>query len=294
MVLDNGSTDNTADILGQLSAEGLPLTIFTDASVGFWQSERMTKLMHLAAEELAPDWILPLDVDEFLATDGTPLRDLLRRRMSPVLVRWRSYVPHPSDDPGDRNPVSRIRHRLAAEGHDWSKILIPADIARTGLIHQGNHDVTADGFEESERVILDGAWICHFPIRDPSQFITKIAIHNLQYFARSADRAGFGFHIKEQFRDLLNDWQEVSRSYAEVARTYALTESDLEVFEPELVVDAMPYRGGRLRYTPGAGTSDPLTVVLEYAVQLARRVAELERKIESPLNGDSSAQSARW
>src|SRR5438309_2714828 len=66
LVLDNGSTDGTLDILRALKSEGLPLDIEQDPAPGYWQWQRMTRLMHQAVATLGADWILPLDADEFL------------------------------------------------------------------------------------------------------------------------------------------------------------------------------------------------------------------------------------
>ena len=45
VVLDNGSTDGTLEVLRAIQAEGLPLDVVEDPGLGHYQSRRMTRLM---------------------------------------------------------------------------------------------------------------------------------------------------------------------------------------------------------------------------------------------------------
>ena len=65
LLVDNGSSDRTLEILRQLQAEGLAVEVDQDPSLGQYQRERVTRLMQRALA-YSPDWILPLDADELL------------------------------------------------------------------------------------------------------------------------------------------------------------------------------------------------------------------------------------
>src|ERR1700758_3250557 len=74
VVLDNGSTDGTLAVLHALRNEGLPLEVVEDATPGKYLSERATRLMReFAIARHQADWIVPLDVDEFVVTVGGSL-----------------------------------------------------------------------------------------------------------------------------------------------------------------------------------------------------------------------------
>ncbi len=64
VVLDDGSSDGTYDLLLALQAAGLPLVVISEPSIGYEQSRYMSRLLHMAVEDFKADWILPLDADE--------------------------------------------------------------------------------------------------------------------------------------------------------------------------------------------------------------------------------------
>jgi glycosyltransferase involved in cell wall biosynthesis len=61
VVSDDGSTDSSFDILQKLKAQGMPLTLLRQPSVGFEQSRFMTLLIRRAFTEPGADWVGPLD-----------------------------------------------------------------------------------------------------------------------------------------------------------------------------------------------------------------------------------------
>ncbi len=72
ILVDNGSKDSTLAIIRSLQAEGLPIDLEQDSSMTHTQSEAMTAAMRRAVHTYNPDWILPLDADEFfVAADGS-------------------------------------------------------------------------------------------------------------------------------------------------------------------------------------------------------------------------------
>src|SRR5690349_7972142 len=130
IVLDDGSTDGTYELLTELVQEQLPLVILKEPVIGYEQSRYMTLLLHTAKQKFGADWILPLDADEFIEpSDGKNLADVLRDQPPAVIeLKWSNFVWKPEDETSDEiNPVVRMRSRTRPRS-DQSKVLIHASL----------------------------------------------------------------------------------------------------------------------------------------------------------------------
>jgi hypothetical protein len=74
IVIDNGSTDRTLEVLLHLSEE-FPILVACEPGP-YRQSEKMTRMARWAAHQGA-DWVLPIDADEFWTGVQSPLREVL-------------------------------------------------------------------------------------------------------------------------------------------------------------------------------------------------------------------------
>jgi uncharacterized radical SAM superfamily Fe-S cluster-containing enzyme len=277
VVLDNGSQDGTVDVLQALAKEGLPLEIVEDASPGQYQVQRMNRLMHEhAVAQHAADWVFALDGDEFLAfPEGSSLIPEGAAPDRPILLTWRSYVPDPSDNLGELNPVLRIRRRRIVEGREYAKVIVPRALAALpqAALSLGNHELLLDG-QRCEPHAHPSCHLAHFPLRSLGQYATKIALTSLQYQAMARRDLEAGYHSRHAFELLKQDWRAFAASLSDMARNFALpAESRVE---PGTMLDPLRYQGGPLRYTPRLDdTTRAWCALLCYAEDLARRYAVL-------------------
>jgi len=275
VVLENGSSDETPAILQRLCEEGLALEIVEDPSPGYYQSQRMTRLMReFAAEKHAADWVLPLDADEFILAEPDALRGMLDAAEGVASVAWRTYVPDESNDPDELNPALRIRHRLEKEARPWTKVLVPGGLSKKDgvSIDQGSHGVS-DADRRLRGKPLEGVGLAHLPVRSPGQWAAKILVGRLQYLAMQDKNPSWGFHYEKPFELLKNDPRAFAESYKEAAMRFAVAEGD--DFEPGLVLDPIAYRGKELNYTPRIPDAErPLRAAIGYAEHLAVLLAE--------------------
>jgi hypothetical protein len=271
LAIDDGSTDGTLDVLRALAARGLPIDVAEESSIGYWQRERMTRLMREAALRHGADWVIPLDADEFLAWSDADRLALHAAGNAPFSLPWRTYVPTQADDRAERNPLVRMRHRLAREAAAWHKVLIPRSLALDpgAALDQGSHNLLLHG-NPCPAQPLGSAFLGHLPVRSAGQITAKISIGFLQYLVMPEARPGQGSHYVRPYDSLKRDPEAFAARFEEEARRFAAPE-DAPV-DDRVILDPVIYRGGPLDLTPC--TDDRVrafSALLGYAEEVCRR-----------------------
>lgn len=180
LILDNGSTDGTREILDRL---GQPWE--DDPIVGYFQSDKTTRLAR-AAEGRGHAWVLPCDADEiWYAPDRRPIKDWLNGIAPDVMVvrgDLYNHLPTTADDLTDSNPFTRIGWRQRDHA-PMGKVC-----CRTGggiKIGMGNHTSTFDGYG----LTVGGLVLRHFSWRSPDQYLRKIRNGIAAYAATDMDES---------------------------------------------------------------------------------------------------------
>ncbi|MBU2259630.1 glycosyltransferase family 2 protein [Patescibacteria group bacterium] len=172
VIILHRTEDSSLSILNKLREEGLNIEIRQDQSVAHRQSGALTDLMRELMVEEKPDWILPLDADEFLCGDlAGELKKVPAGQV--VLLPWRTYIPTPDDDSCEISVLSRITHCRTEEIPQYYKILIPQSLASdpNAVIPLGCHRLCGvDASEYKEH----GLSLAHFPVRSEKQLRNKI------------------------------------------------------------------------------------------------------------------------
>lgn len=165
IVADNLSTDGTREIL-----EALPVIVVEDKEPGYFQSLKMTRLAHLAAEKGAT-WVVPFDADEcWYAPFHERIADLVAELAPQWLTAEAQLYDHvsTSQDPVEPNPLLRIGWRRREPGPMGK---VACRIRDDLVINQGNHSATYSG---GTTLFTDHLVIRHFPYRSDEQFVSKV------------------------------------------------------------------------------------------------------------------------
>lgn len=163
LVIDNGSTDGTRDIL-----DALPVTVVDDDEPAFYQGRKMTRLAAIAAEQGA-EWVVPFDADEWWYSPFGRISDVLAKldRHSVAPAKLFDHVPT-ALDPDEPDPVRRIGWRRRNVSP------LPKVAARTHpdlTIADGNHSANFGRF--AGRRINGQLIVRHYPYRTAEQMIAK-------------------------------------------------------------------------------------------------------------------------
>lgn len=181
LIIDNGSTDGTRDILTCLGVE-----VIDEPDCAFHQEARMSWLAALAAERGAM-WVVPFDADERWFSPHGRIADVLAGLAQTVVVApWYEHVPTGLDGEGD--PLERMQHRRPSP-HTLPKVAC-CPVVPVRLI-QGNHDAV---YQHSTAVALE---VRHFPWRSEDQMVRKV-LNGVE----AADAAGYPDTVLSHWRAL--------------------------------------------------------------------------------------------
>src|ERR1700761_1121704 len=147
LILDNGSTDETIEILRALKDEGLNITVFQNRSAYFNEASYNTELLKHARGSFAADWAIFLDTDEFINTRHVPqgrrgLLQSLPETEACFGLQNLTYFDHPADDPAEPVVPLRMRYREQPSERLMSKMFVRGALAAMNIVvDAGQHEV---------------------------------------------------------------------------------------------------------------------------------------------------------
>jgi len=238
-IVDHGSGDGTSEILANLIAEGLPLTVIPSDAVAYTQSEITTKLVRDLFANTPADFAFVIDADEFLKIPSRPLvEDILGHlpRGMHALLEWQTYVPQfgmGSDTP-DMQALLASSHRLVEERHNLYKVIVARQFMNVpdAYIASGNHVVWPSKSQmvarlpnPHARINRTAAALAHVPVRSADQFTGKIAVGWLAFLAAHSDDPNASFHWREAYRDIANGRILSAQVLTTIACNYSVPKS---------------------------------------------------------------------
>lgn len=224
IILNNGSTDNSAFILQQLINEGLSIVVINDEDKYFEPLEKYNFLLNKAINEFNADIVCPLDCDEFISSDDCNPRQLLEKipKDAVYLAKWRTYVPTQTDDFTIKFIPKRIKYIRDENIESDYKVIIPKEIFNnydTQLI-MGNHDISDNN--QIERIKINTLKISHFPLRSVNQTMSKILVNYPNTISRKEVKQGISYHYKIMFDKIKKTGTLTMDDVTEFATQYSL------------------------------------------------------------------------
>lgn len=205
IVMDNLSTDFTADLLHELS-DLVPIDYMYQENDDYDQSAWVTKMARIAYHKYGADWVINNDADEFWVFpdfDATSFCQSLPTDVSGVVLTRHNAVLSDTNVslPFSSHPSSTIlfeRISLNVMGSN-----LPGKCMHRGskdvVVLQGNHDVK---YLPGASIPRDDAFILHFPYRGFDQYCSKIALGGAAYARNSKLAKSIGITWREHFKML--------------------------------------------------------------------------------------------
>jgi len=250
-VLDNSSVDNTRNILKALQHEGLPLIIIDDPNPAYVQAEKITRILKHIEITLFPDFIVPLDADEFIKCKS---RKIFLEELYSIpsfgkgFINWQTYiVPLNNNDSPPSDVIKLMTRRRRVERPEYKKVILRLDGELLFDVHfkQGNHDI--DGINYCAE--LDNIKLAHFPVRSKKQLIEKSITGWMAYLLKSpnARYEGQGVQWLEIFDKVKNDIEFDYESLLKFSVNYVQYEN--ENWLENMIEDPMRFHYDKLLYS---------------------------------------------
>lgn len=190
IIIDNGCTDSTIKIIRKLILEGFKIIVFDESLEAYNQYRLDNKYLNKIIDEIKPDWILPLDADEFLTGEEHPRKVIENLPMDRVYyVTWRWYVMTKNDDLKESFIPKRMQYCLKkpawnySDGTPVTKTIIPTKYyQKMGLtLSMGHH--TVFGNDKVKTTILDNIQFAHYRAISENQLIYKTCCYTMRDIA---------------------------------------------------------------------------------------------------------------
>lgn len=211
-IVDHASTDGTYEILQQLAAEGLPLSVQQFSESEQAQAEVMTDLMEqaFAAEG---DFVLPLDADEFLLPDGGQnmawCREALLSVCTPAEIYQLPWVTYQTaEEYHGQQFILAMESQRESQSEELGKLLLGREAwEKTSFrLSQGNHHALlpgADGWQRLKPLPLNGVHLAHYSWRSSEQAASKAAVGWLANVAKYSRQTNLANHWRQVFQQLI-------------------------------------------------------------------------------------------
>lgn len=226
-ILDHGSTDATAQIVGLMKKSGYNVyyTLLNDKIYN--QSKITTSAIRQIAQLNLYDYLMPLDADEFISGENIGLiKDFLSEQDGNFDVGyfpWKTYCPTNRKYFEASAPLHDNFKARRVEANQFYKVIITNRLGKFSTIAMGNHDVIIQEEISALKKHVVPSSLIHVPIRSQEQIISK-AVLGSHSFKLKKDRAlGEGFHWDELTHQIrIGNYSLSDEMLFQVAANYAV------------------------------------------------------------------------
>lgn len=190
VIIDNGCTDNTIQIVYLLIEEGYKITVYDESLEAYNQYRLDNKYLNKIISEKKPDLILPLDADEFLTADSHPRELLEELDLNKVhYVNWQWFVMDERDNQNEEFIPRKMQYCFEkpvwnySDGTPVTKCIIPAKYYKKMNLRlsMGHHTVFGNSSVEIEH--HENLRFAHYRAISKEQLIYKTTCYTIRDIA---------------------------------------------------------------------------------------------------------------
>ena len=285
VISDNGSNDNTLEILNNLKEEGYNIDILVDESQYFDQLLRKNELLDYTMKNHNPDYVIPLDADEFIISNSKENpKKIINSFDKNVLYKYRlrNYVITNKDDNNESSVFKRIQtYREDNENLPGNyKCIISNTIYNKGIqLGIGGHGIKLlETNEEVEGRKISKLVLAHFPVRSKYQIINKTITGRLNNLSLHSREEGFGFHQYEILDEIVKLGTISDDTLLEVSRNYMLYDKNTKVKFKKNPIDLSFCKNLGLKYTKKGNDDTLLANTIKTSVTIINHMRDENKR----------------
>lgn len=190
VIIDNGCTDSTVEIINNLIGEGYRITVFDESLEAYNQFRLDNKYLNRILDNMNADLVLPLDADEFLIADGDPRGMLEKLDLNKIYyINWQWYVMTRNDDMNEHFIPKRMKYCLDkpawnySDGTPVTKVIVTAKYFRKMKLTMSMGHHTVFGNDKADIVHLDNIRLAHYRAISEQQLVYKTCCYTMRDIA---------------------------------------------------------------------------------------------------------------
>lgn len=223
VIIDNGCTDNTMEIVHLLQNEGYKIDTYDESLQPYDQFRLDNKYLNIITNKDKPDILIPLDADEFLTGKDNPRKVIESLTLDQIYyVHWKWYVLTGKENKDEQFIPKRITYRLSkdawnsVDGTPVTKVFFPTKYFKKNklTLTMGHHDVF--GNSKIKKCNLTDISLAHFRAISSMQIISKTESYVMRDIAtmsnnnETAQRTNQFVEIRQNEDNLKKATKEIS------------------------------------------------------------------------------------
>ena len=285
VISDNGSNDNTLNILEKLKKEGYNIDILVDNSQYFDQVIKRNDLLNHTMKKHNPDFVFPLDADEFVCSysKGNPKKEIEKLKSDSIhLYRMENYVITGKENEEELfvpKKLDKLRVSLEEKNHNY-KCIIPNKIYEQGVfLEMGSHTARYNDPNKEMPIRKNNSiFIAHYPVRSKFQIINKIITGRLNNSSLHAREEGFGFHQYEILDEIVKLGTVSDETLIDISKTYSLVDKTIKVKYRKQPIDLSFCKNIDLKYTKKGNDDKLLSNTIKTSLAIINHMREENKK----------------
>ena len=243
IISENLSNDRTLEILYKLKDEGYDIDILLDRNKTFNQYERRNELLQYTINKYHPDYIFPLDADEFIATNKKCNPRSIIEKLDDdkmYLYKMENFVLTGESNEDLFIPSRLTKIRKVSKDYDYFyKCIIPKKIylysGGIDLASGAHYLVYKDGKKVREKYLQD-LYLAHYPIRSVEQYTNKainLALNGLRFHSRESGASHHKYYILDK---ILKDGKLNEKTLYEFSKYYDVVDTKTDkIYNKDLI-----------------------------------------------------------